>query len=116
MNWYVEALKNKYATFTGRAHRTEFWMFLLVTVVVTFVVSVVDSIIGKQVLSTLYGLATLVPGLAIGARRLHDTDRSGWWLLIAFIPLIGAIVLIVFYLLDSQPGDNRFGPNPKAAT
>ena len=115
MNWYVEALKNKYATFTGRAHRTEFWMFLLMTVIVTMVVSVVDSIIGKQVLSTLYGLATLVPGLAIGARRLHDTDRSGWWQLLGLVPLVGIIVLIVFYVQDSQPGGNRFGANPKGA-
>ena len=115
MNWYVEALKNKYATFTGRAHRTEFWMFLLVTVIVTLVVSVVDSIIGKQVLSTLYGLATLMPGMAIGARRLHDTDRSGWWQLLGLVPLVGIIVLIVFYVQDSQPGGNRFGANPKGA-
>jgi uncharacterized membrane protein YhaH (DUF805 family) len=69
---------------------------------------------GIGILGGLFALAMLIPSISVGVRRLHDTDRSGWWLLLGLIPVIGAIVLIVFYLLDSQPGENRFGPNPKA--
>jgi uncharacterized membrane protein YhaH (DUF805 family) len=67
-------------------------------------------------LSGLYSLAILIPSLAVTVRRLHDTDRTGWWLLIGMIPLIGAIVLLVFMLLDSQPGDNQYGAHPKGVT
>ena len=68
---------------------------------------------GAGVLVSLYALVLLLPSLAVGARRLHDTGRSGWWLLIGLVPLIGSIVLIIFFVLDSQPGDNPYGPNPK---
>ena len=114
MNWYFVALK-KYAEFNGRARRREYWWFTLVNVIIVILLSVVGRIthIGPW-LSALYGLAILIPGLAVGVRRLHDTNRSGWWLLIALVPFVGAIILLVFVLLDSQPGDNRYGPNPKA--
>ena len=115
MNWFVDTLKNRYATFTGRAHRTEFWMFFLIALIIGVVLAVLDRIIGKDILSALFSLATLVPWLALGARRLHDTNRSGWWQLIGLVPVIGLIVLIVFFVADSEPGDNRFGPNPKQA-
>jgi uncharacterized membrane protein YhaH (DUF805 family) len=120
MNWYLAVLK-KYAEFTGRARRTEYWMFALFNFLIYVVLAVIDTKaglmnpLGLGVLSGLYSLAVFVPSLAVSVRRLHDTDRSGWWLLILLVPLIGAIVFLVFMLLDSQPGENRHGPSPKAA-
>ena len=105
--WYVEVLK-KYAVFDGRASREEFWIFTLVNFIVSFVLHAVLGVLGA-----IYTLAVLVPGLAVGARRLHDTGRSGWLLLIGLIPLVGIIVLIVFWVQDSQAGSNKYGPNPK---
>lgn len=122
MNWYLEVLK-KYAVFTGRARRKEYWFFVLFNVIIAVALTVIDISAGLYddvydvgLLSSLYSLAVLLPSIAVSVRRLHDIDRTGWWILIAFIPLIGAIVLIVFAVLDSTPGDNRYGPNPKAAT
>ncbi len=114
MEWYLKVLK-KYAEFDGRAHRTEYWMFVLFNVLISIGLALVGSLIGHglQYLSNLYGLAVLVPGLAVGVRRLHDIGKSGWWLLIAFIPCIGAIILIYFLVQDSQPESNKYGPNPK---
>jgi len=114
MNWqklwenYVDVLK-KYTVFAGRARREEFWLFALVSFVISFVLSFLGP------LGFLYGLGVMVPSLALGARRLHDTGRSGWWQLIGIIPLVGVIVLIIFAVQDSQPGENQFGPNPKSA-
>lgn len=104
---YLDVLK-KYTVFTGRARRQEFWLFALVSFVISFVLSFIGP------LGYLYSLAVLLPCLALGARRLHDTGRSGWWQLIGIIPLVGIIVLIVFAVQDSQPGENQFGPNPKS--
>src|SRR5262245_23325324 len=116
MNWYVDVLKLKYAEFNGRAHRQEFWMFFLVNFIILVVLNVIDRILGQYgFLGAIYSLAVLVPGLAVGARRLHDTDRSGWWLLI-YLTCIGAIILIVWWAQDSQPGSNQYGPNPKGAS
>ena len=115
MSWFVDAIRNKYATFGGRAHRTEYWMFTLMIVIIALVLAMIDGIIGKQILSTVFSLATLLPSLAVGARRLHDTNRTGWWLLIGIVPLVGVIVLIVFLVQDSQPGSNPYGANPKGA-
>ncbi len=117
MRWYVEVLK-KYGVFSGRSRRREYWFFVLFNFIFTFVLSFIDHVAGLAdsgylTLAGLYALAVLVPAIAVGVRRLHDTDRSGWWLLIAFVPLIGLIVLIVFLVSDGQPGNNRFGPNPK---
>lgn len=119
MQWYVKVLKN-YVGFTGRARRKEFWMFVLFNIIFSIVASMVDNMAGLAdpmtgygPISGLYSLAVLLPGLAVSARRLHDTGRSGWLLLLALIPLIGAIVLIVFFAQDSKPGPNRYGPNPK---
>ena len=113
MNWYLRALK-KYAEFSGRARRTEYWMFTLVNVVIAMVLGVIEGILGGPgILGAIYGLAMLLPSLAVTIRRLHDTGRSGWLCLIALIPVVGAIVLLVFLVLDSQPGPNEYGPNPK---
>ena len=120
MNWFLMALKN-YVGFSGRSRRSEYWYFTLFYLVIAIVLSVLDGILfggsvdgkGTPVLSGLFMLAMLLPSIAVGIRRLHDTDRSGWWLLIGLVPLVGFIVLIVFFVQDSKPGDNRFGPNPK---
>jgi len=121
MNWYLTVLK-KYAVFSGRARRKEIWMFILFNILISIALSFVDVATGMYnvesgmgTLSTIYALAVLIPSIAVGVRRLHDTSRSGWWILIGLIPLIGLIVLIVFYCLDSTPGDNQYGPNPKGA-
>lgn len=115
MNWFVDVVTKKYATFTGRAHRTEYWMFVLVYIVIAIVLSIVDAIVKTgNIVSALFALALLIPSIAVAVRRLHDTSRSGWWLLLGFIPLIGAIVLLVFMCLDSTPGANEHGPNPKS--
>jgi uncharacterized membrane protein YhaH (DUF805 family) len=117
MNWYLEVLK-KYATFSGRARRTEYWMFTLISTVIAIVLGVIDTQLAKYgfgVLGPIYSLAVLIPGLAVAVRRLHDTGRSGWWVLIVLVPIVGAIVLLVFLVGDSEPGMNRYGPNPKAA-
>jgi uncharacterized membrane protein YhaH (DUF805 family) len=114
MNYYMEVLK-KYATFGGRARRAEYWMFTLINVIIAVVVAFVSAKIGMAWLYMVYAIGVLLPSLAVGIRRLHDTGRSGWYLFIALIPLIGAIVLLVWMIQDSQPGDNQYGSNPKAA-
>ena len=122
MNWYLEVLK-KYAVFGGRARRREYWYFALFNLLISIVLAVIDGVTGTLsaeagigLLGAFYALAVLIPGIAVSVRRLHDTNRSGWWLLIVLVPLIGAIVLLVFMVQDSQPGENQYGPNPKAAT
>jgi uncharacterized membrane protein YhaH (DUF805 family) len=115
MHWYLEVLK-KYAVFTGRARRIEYWMFFLINIIVAILIGVIEGIVGSPgVLGAIYSLAVLLPAIGVSIRRLHDTDRTGWWLLIGLIPLIGAIVLIVFMVLDSQEGENQYGPSPKTA-
>ena len=118
MKWYFAVL-NKYAVFSGRASRTEYWMFVLFHYIITIALSFFESITGifpeteLPVLNILYGLAVLIPIIAVVIRRLHDTGRSGWWCLIVLIPIIGAIVLLVWTVQDSHPGENKYGPNPK---
>jgi uncharacterized membrane protein YhaH (DUF805 family) len=114
MNWYIGVLK-KYLDFSGRAQRMEYWMFTLINILVMLGLAILDALLGLGFLSTIYALGVFIPSLAVGVRRLHDTNRSGWWLLIALVPLIGLIVLIVFFVQDSQPGANEYGPNPKGA-
>ena len=122
MNWYLSALK-QYAVFKGRARRKEYWFFVLFNLIASLVLTVVDFMtgsldveLGMGLLSGLYSLAILIPSLAVTVRRLHDTDHTGWWLLIGLVPLIGAIVLLIFTLQDSKPGDNQYGANPKGVT
>ncbi len=112
-DWYLKCIKEKYADFDGRARRTEYWMFTLVNFIVYIAVVIVFSIIHLQKLAGLYGLATLVPTLAVGARRLHDTGKSAWLLLLGLIPFIGALVLLVFFVIEGDSGPNPFGPDPK---
>lgn len=113
MNWYIEVLK-KYAVFEGRARRTEYWMFALFNLIISIVLGVIDGAAGSSgALSGVYALAVLLPAIGVSIRRLHDVDRTGWWLLIVLIPLIGLLLLLVFTVQDSTPGENRYGPNPK---
>ena len=116
MNWYLQVLK-KYATVTGRARRKEYWMFALVNFVISlllgFVSGFASALLGlgeglSNFVTAIYTLALLVPAIAVGVRRMHDIGRSGWWILFPFVNL-------VFLCFDSQPGDNEYGPNPKAA-
>ncbi len=111
-DWYIDALKHQYARFDGRAQREAFWLFGLANVLAYFVAFVLARLLDLEALPGLYGLAVLVPSLAIGARRLHDTGRSGWWQLIQIVPIIGFVVLIVFFVQPGDPGDNRYGPPP----
>jgi uncharacterized membrane protein YhaH (DUF805 family) len=119
MNWYFEVLK-KYAVFNGRARRKEYWYFFLFNIIIMVVLRIIDGVtgtfsqsIGMGLLCIIYALALLIPSIAVGVRRLHDTDRTGWWLLIGLIPIIGGIVLIVFMAQDSKSGENQYGANPK---
>jgi uncharacterized membrane protein YhaH (DUF805 family) len=113
MQWYVKVVKN-YTGFQGRAARTEYWMFVLFNVIISIVLSILQSLLHiKPFLTSLYSLALLLPSLAVSMRRLHDTGKSGWWLLISLIPFLGGIVLLVFMCLDSQEGENQYGSKPK---
>ncbi len=120
MDWYLGVLK-KYAQFSGRARRKEYWMFFLFNVIAAFVLGLVDGLLGLGgasgigLLGGLYTLAVLVPGIAVAMRRLHDTGRSGWWLLVGLVPLVGFIVLLVFMVLPGQSGSNAYGDDPKLA-
>ena len=121
MNWYLEALK-KYAAFSGRARRKEFWTFLLLNGIIAVALILIeerftgiDPASDLSVLAFLFSLAVLLPSLAVGVRRLHDTGRVGSWLFIAYVPIIGTIVLLAFLLEDGHAGDNQYGPNPKVS-
>ncbi len=122
MNWYLKVLK-KYAVFEGRAQRAEYWYFILFTILISIVLAFIDMATGTfnqetgfGVISGIYSLAVLIPTIAVGVRRLHDTNRTGWWILIGLIPLIGFIVLLVFFVMDSDPSANEYGENPKGST
>ncbi len=99
-------LVSKYACFEGKATRPEFWWFALFNFLVSCVLMGIGHALGITWLSSIYSLAVLIPGLAVGARRLHDINKSGWWQLIALIPLIGAIVLIVFWAQKSSDSNS----------
>jgi len=118
MNWYLAVLKN-YAGFEGRARRMEFWMFTLINAVIIVVLEIIAAVLGDNggiifyILVGLYGLAVLIPTIAVQVRRLHDTNRSGWWYFIGFVPLVGGIILLVFSFTAGTPGPNQYGPDPK---
>jgi len=113
MYWYIECFR-KYADFSGRARRTEYWMFILFSVIVTFVIELVYGLTGMGgLLYSVYFLVSLIPSFSVIIRRLHDTGRSGWWWLIGFVPVIGMIAMLLFFVLDSEPGTNQYGENPK---
>ncbi len=141
--YFLDTVQNRYAQFTGRATRSEFWYFMLFSMIVSIILSILDSVLGTGYtyeisevvlettsvaaasatteqtigyMSTLYSFAILIPTIAVSIRRLHDSGKSGWWLLIGIIPIvnfIGIFVLIYFYIKDSQPDENSYGENPK---
>ncbi|HLJ78170.1 MAG TPA: DUF805 domain-containing protein [Acidobacteriaceae bacterium] len=121
MDWYLMVWQ-KYAQFSGRSRRREYWMFTLINSVACAVlygaamVALLNGSNGSMFLLFLllgaYGLAALIPSLAVSVRRLHDTNKTGWWLLLCLVPF-GGLIIIVFQCLDSDPGDNQYGPNPK---
>lgn len=112
----------RYADFNGRSRRKEYWSYTLLIIAAVIVLSLIEGVLGMSgmvagvygPLTTLLLLGTLVPSLAAGVRRLHDQDKSGWWMLLGLVPLAG-LVLLVFFLLEGTRGENRFGPDPKAA-
>jgi uncharacterized membrane protein YhaH (DUF805 family) len=118
MNWYLLVLK-KYAVFSGRARRKEYWYFMLFNIIATIVLAFSDTLLGTfdpetgvGFLGLIYALGVMLPGIGVTIRRLHDTNRTGWWLLLILIPLIGPVVLLIFTILDSDPEENQYGPNP----
>ena len=128
MNYYLKVLKN-YAVFSGRARRSEYWMFLLFNIIFGVIAMVIDNMLGLRITMTIgdtsqmlpygyvylaYALAVFIPGLAVSVRRLHDVGKSGWFFFIVLIPLIGAIWLIVLFCTDSIAEENEYGANPKA--
>jgi uncharacterized membrane protein YhaH (DUF805 family) len=112
MEYFVKGLR-EYANFSGRERRRDYWMFVLFYMIIYIALSLVDTLIGSVLLSSLFSLVMLVPSLSFAARRLHDTGRSGWWQLLYLIPLIGLIVVIVFLAQDSHQGENQYGVSPK---
>ena len=124
MKWYeyyTDVVIKKFFCFEGRARRKEFWMFVLCNAIVAAILGALDSVIGVKIANSIgilvliYDLAILLPSLGVCVRRLHDIGKSGWWLLLGLIPIVGPIVLLVFVCLDGKPGTNEYGPNPKGA-
>lgn len=121
MEWATLPLK-RYLDFAGRSRRKEYWMFFLLVIILEVVAMVLDNVLGMgQMIAGIYGpllvllmLVLIVPGIAVSIRRLHDIDRSGWWVLIALVPFVGGLVLLVFFVVEGTRGANRFGPDPKA--
>ncbi len=119
MNWYLKVLK-QYADFDGRARRKEYWMFVLFNMIFAISAMILDNLLGIAMegigygpLYGLYLLAIIIPSIAVGVRRLHDVGKSGWMMLISFIPIIGGIWLLVLFVTDGDPGENEYGANPK---
>lgn len=112
MNWYLQAIKN-YINFSGRARRREYWMFALINAFFIAVLSILDGFIGIRITSGLYSAFVLVPSVSAQFRRLHDIDKSAWWILIGLIPIVGAVILLVFAFKEGTEGENKYGNDPK---
>ena len=117
MNYFLDVITNKYAQFDGRATRSEYWYFTLFYIIAYILVAVIDGFLmqmtgGIPVLTIILALGLLIPGIVVGVRRLHDIGKSGWWYLIAIVPIV-SLILIAFFVMDSKE-DNEYGPNPKA--
>ena len=111
MEWYIKCFK-QYADFMGRARRKEYWMFTICNLIIGYGLGTLLGFLGLGWLGIIYSGAVFIPSIAVGVRRLHDTGRSGWWYLLCLIP-IANLVLIYFFICDSQPGANQYGENPK---
>ncbi|EGA88925.1 hypothetical protein GPDM_12916 [Planococcus donghaensis MPA1U2] len=118
MKEFLDVFK-KTLDFKSRSRRKEYWMFILWTTIISVVLSIIEIIAGLEIapdiglLSTIFTLVILIPSISVTVRRLHDIGRTGWWLLLSFIPILGWIALFVFTLLDSESGSNKYGSNPK---
>ncbi|MEJ0002147.1 MAG: DUF805 domain-containing protein [bacterium] len=116
---YYKMFWQKYSDFRSRSTRTEYWMFILCNFIVGIAIGIIEGMLrlkgpyGIGIITILYTIASIVPSIALTVRRLHDTSHSGWWALICLVPIVGWLVLLVFALTDSTPGDNMYGPNPK---
>ena len=126
MEWFLKVVRDNYANFNGRARRKEYWMFALFNIIFLIIAAVADNILGlaftvggvSMGYGWIYSLLTtalIIPSIAVMARRMHDIDKSGWMCLILFIPMVGAIWFLVLLCKDSNPGDNKYGPSPKAS-
>jgi len=124
--YFLEPITRHYVDFSGRASRSQYWYFVLYYFLISLLLAFIDILVINPMLGAtpeqaaqggflqmIFGLALFLPYLGIGVRRLHDIGRSGWWLLLSFIPLIGVLVLLYWFVQDSQPGSNEYGPNPK---
>ena len=105
---------SNYVNFSGRSARSAYWYWFLFVIICSIITGGIDYAIGMQIINPLFSLAVLLPGLAITVRRLHDLDKSGWFILLALIPLIGAIILLIWFCTRGTAGANRFGPDPVA--
>lgn len=114
INWFQTVVTKHYVDFQGRARRAEYWWYILVYIVIDIVLSIIQSMVHTTLITALFGLALLLPSLGVSFRRMHDIDKSAWWLLIGLIPLIGAIVLIYWFAQPGTAGSNQFGPDPKS--
>jgi uncharacterized membrane protein YhaH (DUF805 family) len=110
----ISAGFSNYVNFRDRACRSEYWYWILFIVIAEIVAGIIDQVLGMQIVSSLFGLVTIIPNIAVAIRRLHDLDRTGWWILLGFIPLIGWIILLIWYVAKGTDGPNRFGPDPLA--
>ncbi len=114
--YFLDPIQNHYMDFEGRARRKQYWMFFLFNIAISFAITIVIGIVSDSLasgISALYSLALLLPGLGLGVRRLHDTGKSGWFLLIALIPLLGIFILIYFLVIEGDSGPNEYGSDPK---
>ena len=131
MKWYLKVVRDNYANFTGRARRKEYWMFALFNFIFAVVAMIVDNILGSTFkfgegyaqmslpygwIYILYLLGVIIPAFAVFVRRLHDVGKSGWWFLLVLLPIVGAVWLFVLVCTDGNPGDNIYGPSPKAVS
>lgn len=112
MNWYLKCLR-QYVDFSGRARRKEYWMFCLFNIIFGIILAILDALIGMNVLSVIYSIGVLLPSLAVCVRRLHDIGKSGWNYFLILIPLVGAIILLVWFCKQGESAGNKWGENPK---
>jgi len=120
MEWYLKVVRDNYANFNGRARRQEYWMFVLINFAIAIAIGVISGILtgitesaAFMTIYYLYAIGVFIPSLAVAVRRLHDTNKSGWYYLVALIPIVGAIWLLVLFATEGDTGPNQYGPDPK---
>ena len=118
MNWYLQVMKSNYANFSGRARRKEYWMYTLFNILIVMALLLVMVVLDAAILSSvliLYYIGIIIPSIAVGVRRLHDVDKSGWWTLINFVPIIGGIWFLILMVTEGKSLENIYGKNPKVS-